>query len=80
MYLVQYSRGSFDDYCVTHIFVTDNKEMAERYVEKFNRIIQKAKEFYVRIYNDFDLENDQWDRYFMYYDINEAFIQEIEVR
>lgn len=72
--------GSFDDYHVLYVFATESKEKAEAYVEKFNRIIPKAKEYYNRLYDDLNIEDEQFDRYFKYYDTNEAFIQEIEVR
>ena len=41
MYIVKYSSGSWDDYGVSDIFVTDNLEIAEKWVNKFNTKIKR---------------------------------------
>lgn len=46
MYIVKYSTGSYDDYGVTDIFITDKKSIATKYVTKFNSILKKWNNYY----------------------------------
>jgi hypothetical protein len=86
MYIVKYESGSYDDYFVQDVFVTNNKELAEKWVNKFNSRITYWKEV-IKQYNNEDgyLDRKYWaipfvKRYRIIRDINEAFIEEIELR
>jgi hypothetical protein len=46
MYIVKYSKGSYDDYVQTVVFVTKSKIKASKYVLKFNNILKKWREYY----------------------------------
>jgi uncharacterized protein YnzC (UPF0291/DUF896 family) len=45
-YLVQKVHGSFYEAYSRNIFATTSKENAEKYIEKFNRLLEKWKEYY----------------------------------
>lgn len=86
IYLVKYSIGSYEDYHVIDIFATQSKETADRYVEKFNRILEHwldyMKEFQDK-YGFRDAEKCTTTISYRYYDIidtGQAFIEEIEIR
>lgn len=76
-YLVSYSAGTYDTYIKVNHFVTFDKNKAERYVEKFNRILIQYRDYF----NDNDVD-DESTIYFIYItlDINRASLEEIEVR
>ena len=46
VYLVQYCGGNWDDYYTHHIFVTRDKNVAEKYVDKFNTMLEKWTNYY----------------------------------
>ena len=76
-YLVSYSSGTYDTYIRVNHFVTFDKNKAELYVEKLNRILEQ--------YRDYFNDNDVDDESIMYYiyktlDINCASFEEIEIR
>ena len=76
-YLVLYSAGTYDTYIKVNHFVTFDKNKAELYVEKFNRILEEYRDYF----NDNDLD-DESTIYYIYrtLDINCASLEEIEVR
>lgn len=76
-YLVSYSAGTYDTYIKVNHFVTFDKNKAERYVEKFNRILEEYRDYF----NDNDVD-DESTMYFIYrtLEINCASLEEIEVR
>ena len=45
-YIVYYSSGEYDDYKEVCIFVTESKNKAVRYAQKFNRILKKWKLYF----------------------------------
>ena len=76
-YLVSYSLGTYDTYIKLNHFVTLDKNKAEVYAEKLNRILEQ--------YRDYFNNNDVDDESIMYYiyrtlDINCASFEEIEIR
>lgn len=85
IYLVNMSGGNPDDCFDYTLFATTDKDLAERYVEKFNRILAKAKD-YKKKFED----NNEWIKheYFeQYYDrwsrityANICYYTEIEIR
>jgi len=77
--LVSYSQGAWDDYCETPIFVTDNIDKANAYVEKFNNKLSKVKEYFKDFDSD-DTDHPHWDRWYLFRDINSAFVTKIEKR
>lgn len=86
MYIVKYSSGSWDDYGVTNVFVTEDLEKAEKWVNKFNARVEYWKEILKQYYDeDGYLDEKYWStpfakRYWKIRDTNEAFIEEIELR
>lgn len=86
IYLVKYSKGLYDDYHTVVIFATKSKETADRYVKKFNRIL----DYWLDHMNSF---KDKWGyrddnkcttaishRYYEITDVGQAFINEIDIR
>jgi len=45
-YLCSYTRGSYDDYSVIDVFITDNILKARAWKKKFNKIINKWQLYY----------------------------------
>lgn len=84
MYIVKYSTGSWDDYYQINIFVTTDKEMAEKYVEKFNNILKKWKEYYSQFKDEYGGIKDEYlkmsDRFYSLMEINKCSFKEIEIR
>jgi|694.fasta_scaffold116882_7 hypothetical protein len=82
MYIVLYSTGSYDDYCKVPVFVTDDKEKADKYVEKFNRIYDKWSTYYSENRDEpfINLEHSVIENIFYFSDLGKAFINEIEFR
>ena len=83
MFLVYYTYGGFDDFTRISIFVTEDEELAKRYVEKFNRILKYWKDYWNTIVNEDNwLDNDEYDfrRWYKITETNEAQYKNIEVR
>ena len=93
MYLVKYCGGTYGDFHSVNIFVTPNKATAIKYVEKFNRILKKWKEYYSQFeikegfgFNtlSFDVTNDYYYGKFCRWntlsEIDECYYDEISVR
>jgi hypothetical protein len=76
-YLVSYSAGTYDTYIKVNHFVTSDKNKAEVYVEKLNRILEQYRNYF----NDNDVD-DESTMYYIYrtLDINCASLENIEVR
>jgi len=84
MHLVKYSAGYLDDYHELEVFVTFDKELAERYVEKFNTLLAKLKEHCKRFENENGWIKDEYmdvfDRWHKIKDVNNCYITAIEIR
>jgi hypothetical protein len=93
IYLAKYSKGDWDDYHTITVFVSADKKKIENWVEKFNSIVEKWKKYYFQFEEDLvpncdecrkwikDEYIDQYfDRWIAFRDINEAFLEEIELR
>lgn len=46
MYLVKYSKGSWDDWHEVNVFVTESEEVAQEWIEKFNNKLEVWSEFF----------------------------------
>lgn len=87
IYVVKMCGGSYEDYYETNIFVTFNKNTAEKYIKKFNSILKKWKDYY-RQYTDkehgFEFIKDEHIRYFDRWNklknIFEVYYEKIELR
>jgi hypothetical protein len=87
-YLAKYSRGSYDDYRTIDVFVTDDKELAQKWVNKFNTKLSHWKKHFSKYSHEwsaqilderfYDIINGE--RFDDIMETNEAFITEIEVR
>lgn len=85
IFIVEYSTGDWDDYCVNSIFATSNEKTAIRYVNKFNDILEKWKNYYRRFqdkdgYLDDNISNEIGHRYYQIIGINKAFYYKLELR
>jgi len=88
IYLCCYSSGAYDDYRVITVFATTNKSNAKRWVSKFNKILKKWRGYYSQFEDDKSIINWIKDEYVdKYYDrwnsirkINNAFVEEVQVR
>lgn len=77
MYIVKYSTGPYDDYSQNTVFVTNNSETASNYVLKFNKILNKWKQYWA------ENENPKYGlihEVVIFQDFNTAWIEEIEER
>lgn len=84
-----HSSGDWDDYFEYTIFATKDKEYAENYVEKLNRLIDKTRDIlkpycekingYMYIKKEY-YDSWQYNRWEQVYNLNEPFIREIELR
>lgn len=88
-YAVQYQGGEIDDYFNIIIFVTNSKDKAKKYVEKFNSSLEKWKEYYSQYEEERELGyrwiKDKYlykyfDRWYKINNINECYFKEIELR
>ena len=83
MFLVYYTYGGYDTFTRITIFVTEDEELAKRYVEKFNRILKHWKDYWNTIVNEDNwLDSDEYDfhRWYQITESNEAEYKKIEVR
>lgn len=83
IYLCKYSSGSYDDYGEWDVFATFDKDKAQKWVDKFNTKLEKWKEYMHSHRPDYLEEWDYFpvcDRYWQIVEMNEAFIEEIEIR
>lgn len=88
IYIAKYSRGSYDDFTTIDVFVSDNKEIVENWVLKFNTKLKYWKEYFsqfshpwsVQILDEKYYDSINGDRFYEVLDTNKAFIKEIEVR
>ncbi len=82
MFLVYYTKGGHDDFTTISIFVTEDVELAKRYVEKFNRILKNWKDYWATIVNEDNFMDDGYNfyRWYKVTGIQEAYFKEIEIR
>ena len=89
MFLVKYSSGNYDDYCVYTIFVTDNEKIAKKYTLKFNKILRKWKKYYSQLeeekFKGFRwIKDEHQEQHFARWNslrnVNECFYEKIPVR
>ncbi len=89
LYVAKYSTGSYDDHYFVFVFVSEDKEFVEKWVEKFNTKLAYWKEYFKQFGNEvFDYKtikekfyndiND--DRFYQIMECNRAFVDEIEYR
>lgn len=88
IYLIKYYGGSHDDYYAVNIFATKNKDAAMRYIEKFNNMLKKWKEYYSQfesgefghewIKNEF-VHTNIYDRWYKLKNISGCDYDEIEL-
>lgn len=84
MYIVAYSDGSSEDWREYLVFVTQDKDKAEKYIESANNILEKWRSFYL----EKSIEEQVMDyeklvfteRSCKLQDINSFYIMEIESR
>jgi len=84
MYIVAYSDGSSEDWREYLVFVTQDKDKAEKYIESANNILEKWRSFYL----EKSIEEQVMDyeklvfteRSCKLQDINSFYIMEIEAR
>lgn len=81
IYLVQMCSGQYEDYREHHIFATVDKERAERWCDKYNRIIENNKDRISHYYDDgnYDKPEPFWYSHIIY-DSPIAIVEEIEFR
>jgi len=87
MYVVKYDGGQYEDYFERDLFVTESIELAQKYVAKFNAMLEKWRLYYDRLYYDCDWGNDNDWRKSLYFnrgdcvlEIHKCYYTEIEVR
>lgn len=76
MWIVRYSRGSWDDFVRINVFVTTDEEKAKAYCEKFNRILTKWKEYWGQI-EETEYNFNRWNEVL---ETNNSYYDKIEIR
>jgi len=81
VYLVKYSKGSYDDYFETNIFVTADKKKAKAYIKKANKLLGRTKKW-LRNYEKQHVYMPSWfvDRWLQISGINKFFIEKVQIR
>lgn len=88
-YVVQYLGGEIDDYFKIIIFVTNSKDKAKKYVEKFNSSLEKWKDYYSQYEEGRELGyrwikdeyvSKYFNRWFEINNIDECYFEEIDLR
>lgn len=88
IYLCYYSTGDYEDYRITNVFATTNESKAKKWVSKFNRTLKKWKYYYSQFEEDKfgyrwikdEYVEKYYDRWYSLYKINNAYIEEVELR
>lgn len=85
IYIVYYSRGSYDDYEEINIFATTSLNKAQKYVKKFNSIHRKWKDYYKQYEDSREWIKDEFvhhyfDRWNELREINKCSIEKLDVR
>ena len=89
LYIARYSTGSHNDYTKIDVFVTEDKELVEKWVEKFDAKLAHWKEYFKQFGDElyaysildsafYDKIND--DTFYRVMECNGAFYSEIECR
>lgn len=88
MYIVKYSVGSYDDYDIFDIFITDKKSTATKYVTKFNKKVKYWRSYYSQFEKDIagfkwikeEFVDSHYHRWNQIRRINRCYWKEIEIR
>lgn len=88
IYLCGYTGGDYDDYYRATVFATKSKSKATKWKQKFNRILKKWKKYYSQYegnnYNFPWIKDEYLEQYYDRWNslrgINNAFVEEIELR
>ena len=81
IYLVAVCSGEYEDYTEHNIFATTDKDKAEKWRDKYNRIIDNNKDRINNYYDDRDWVKPEpfwYDK--INYDLPKARIREVELR
>ena len=76
LYLCQYSTNNYDDWMEFNCFVTDDKEKAIKWVDKFNALAEKGKDHYIDMSNKIDY----FEGFFNWREFNKAYYSEVSFR
>lgn len=87
IYLANYSKGTCDDWYQVTVFASKDKETVEKWVNKFNTKLAHWKEYFKQFSDDWCeqcLAEKYWTienlKFYDIMEINEAYIDEIEIR
>lgn len=89
VYIVKYSRGSYDDYREEIIFATIKKSTATKYVTRFNKILKQLEESnkklekvesYGRTWIKDKYAENFYRRWSTVREINRAYWEQLEIR
>jgi hypothetical protein len=76
MFIVKYNYGEWDDFTRVTIFVTQDENFAKRYVDRFNSILQRLKDYY----NSIEITEQLWERWYAVNHFSPAYYHKIEIR
>ena len=84
IYLVQLCSGQYEDYTQNEVFATTDKERAEKWCDKFNKIIEDNEDRIDKYYDDDDCDDYDKEHPFWYdimmYDCPTARFVKVELR
>ena len=84
IFAVAYYGGEYDDYFNKTVFVTKNEQTAIDYVNKFNSILQKWKDYYKQFEEDGWIKKEFEDGYFRRWlqirNVSKCYYTKIQIR
>jgi len=85
IYIVKYSSSDYEEYSEIEIFATFDKKKAEKYVKRFNSLLDKWKTYFYKRFGENSYEMNKNDyyifgRYITITEINRCFLTEIKIR
>ena len=78
MFIVYYTKGTYEDYMKVNVFVTTDKSKASKWVSKFNKMSDKWSEYYVK--NRSKLICTMIEDLIYFEEVGKAYFEPIEVR
>ena len=86
MYLVKYDVGNWEEYYEVMLFVTGDLSLAEGYINRFNDLLERYRDFYRLVegedgdFCDEGRNEDYFGRWKFLWSIGVCYWEEVEVR
>jgi hypothetical protein len=88
IYLAKYSMGHYDDYREINVFASHDKDLVEKWIEKFNSKLEVWKNYFSQFSNQYSIycldekyyNKINGERFDAIVECNRAFIEELEIK